>query len=213
MKATGGTASIASRDTRAVAYGLSGTNTISGNGTINVTATGGKVTGSDSEKNSSATAAGLWAMASTNRIDGNVDITADASVKQASAEFTAYSLAAFSNVELSDKGGNNDLSSIGKLKMLRGDVFATSDASIRGVNTLVLDTKGSYLQGNIISGKAYYGGSGPYGTNYITISNDAIWRPVYDNSYGTDCAVDKDGKLKYDSKKKALLWCPQSFLP
>jgi outer membrane autotransporter protein len=168
------------------AYGLSasegGTNTIEGDAFIDSMATGGSASaiGANAKATASAVAAGLvatadgWSKGGVNTIKGNVSIATNAVATQQGEEFHAYSLDATDS-------GINDVSSTGKTKILSGDVYATS----AGVNKLVLDTAGSYLQGNIIDGDGT-------GDNEISISNGAEWRPVYDNTNGTDCVVNTD---------------------
>jgi outer membrane autotransporter protein len=174
----GGDSAIASAD--AWTFGLStsgGTNTIEGDAFIDSMATGGNASASGVNANATASAIanGLVAVAEgVNTIKGNVSIVTNAVTTQQGEEFHAYSLDATS-------GGSNDVSSTGKTKILSGDVYATS----AGVNKLVLDTAGSYLQGNIIDGDGT-------GDNEVSISNGAVWRPVYDNTNGTDCVVNTD---------------------
>lgn len=153
-------------------------NTVTGDTQINVTAIGGKATGFN-VLNGVAVAIGLSADAGTNTLQGNVFILTKASVKQEGCVFAAYSLGAG---EWDNVAGINDLSSKNKIKILEGDVVANG----LGSNNLTMDTASSYLQGNITSA----GGKdnpGVFGNNNIIISNGAVWRPVYDNRYGTDC--------------------------
>lgn len=159
----------------AEAYGVCGNNTVGDNATIIVTTTGGTVTdGLDMVAN--VYSYGVYADGATNTMEGAVKIETGASVKTNGAKFNARSLAAEGSTS---QQGINNLVAVGKTKTLEGDVVADSD----GINNLIMDTKDSYLQGNIES----YSSAGPMGTNNVTISNGATWRPVYDNRYGTDC--------------------------
>jgi outer membrane autotransporter protein len=192
IKAIGGKSTGADAGASAYVYGLqtcmvgSGNLTINGDAIIDVSAIGGTATGAVSTI-SSAMAVGLnvWSFYGmgggnvVNTITGNVAITAEATATQAGQEFNAYSLCAGKEF----MGGTNDLSSSGTTKTIEGDVYATHG----GVNKLVLDTAGSYLQGNIVNGDGT-------GDNEISVSNGAEWRPVYDNRYGTDCVAYTDAE-------------------
>jgi len=195
VTAIGGTASSMSGyvTASASAFGIFGKNTISGNSIVNVTAIGGTASSTSGEGSTSASAFGGFAQNGTNTLGGDVDITVDASVKWAGEGFLAQSLCAMGEAGIP---GTNDLTAPGKTKKIQGDVSAYS----YGNNNVVLDTNGSYLQGNMVSASLGDDGS-PNGVNNITISNGAVWRPVYDNRYGTDGVVNKYGQPVYDSKK------------
>ena len=160
------------------AYGvdtINGGTTKIGNLSATVTAEGGE----------EAQACGLCAEYGTNTVTGDVAIKAKATVPDGK-RFNAYSLyasgarAGFYNLRFIPQQGVNDLSSTGTLKILEGDVHA----SYYGVNKLTLDTAGSYLQGNITN---IHSGQEALGLNTVKVSNGAVWRPVFDNRYGTDC--------------------------
>ena len=183
--ATGGTAAsdVNTANVSAVAYGLEIGSTAGDNVVIKATAIGG--TASLAKPNASAKAYGLSAVSRTNTLQGAAVIKTAASVNTPGAKFSAYSLYA----EGMENGANpfystNNVAATGKTKILEGDVYAAS----YGINNLVLDTEDSYLQGNIVSTQKT--AALPFGVNNVTISNGAIWRPVYDNRYGTDCNTD-----------------------
>lgn len=157
---------------------------------IEATATGGTAIGANAV--ASATAYGLNSLGGTTTLKGSANIVAKATVTQAGQEFHAYSLRSgyyLFNIEPYTNSGVNDLTATGKDKTLEGDVFATS----YGTNKITLDTASSYLQGNITSIKELLDYTnfeeGIFGSNLITISGGATWRPVYDNRYGTDCVT------------------------
>lgn len=151
------------------AYGLSaggGTNTVYNNVSVFVSVETTSTTGTTD-------AYGLWsAGGGKNELKGDVSIATQATALGTNSKFHAYSL------WVTGSGSENLLNSSGTIKELQGDVYAEAE----GTNTLVLDTAASYLQGNITRGTGT-----TTGTNSITVSNGAAWRPVYDNRYGTDC--------------------------
>lgn len=182
VTATGGEAKAAALALAiAYAYGVQGSSTVGDSAVIKVTAIGGMATsnaGYDYARNY-AYAYGVYAWGDVNTLQGAAKIISKAEGQASGASFRAWSL--YAGGENNDETGTNNLIATGKTKILEGDV----EASSYGINKLVLDTADSYLQGNILS--VQYAPSAPLGTNNITISNGAVWRPVYDNRYGTDC--------------------------
>ena len=174
VTATGGTATNAGASAEAHGLHTDGRSgrltTINGNARITAIATGGTTTGGGAYSYASAHAYGLSAYNDgKNTVTGDAIIKTEATVQQSGQAFSACSLYA------NNSDSVNNLSSLGTLKQLEGDVYAWGS----GTNNLVMDTAASYLQGNLLQN--------PYsnGTNNITISKGATWRPVYDNRYGS----------------------------
>jgi outer membrane autotransporter protein len=176
------------------AYGLynSGTGSILTVGDllgVSVTASLGNVTAkqADAAIDAAATAYGMYAASgATNNVTGNVEITNISAVAGTMTDFNqestpiiaqAYSLYAYNAGSTNNVGVNitdGYPKGNGKTVKLLGDVYADDS----GINNLILDGSSSYLQGNILIGP-----SG--GTNNVTVTNGATWKPVYDNRYGS----------------------------
>ena len=177
VTANGGEATSSSSSADAFAYGVQESSAVGDNAVITVTANGGVAKAANAH--AYAYAFGMQASnGGTVTLRGAAKIISKAEVQTSGAPFGAFSLHA--EGERSNKPGTNNFIAVGKTKILEGDVYAGS----YGTNNLVLDTADSYLQGNI--GSASSRGA-VVGNNNITISNGAVWRPVYDNRYGTDC--------------------------
>jgi hypothetical protein len=162
---------------------------INGDVAITAKAIGGNAT------YASGSATGLYNESGNITLGGNVEIKTEASNSVTGKIFQSISMGAFG---VKNMVGTNNLSSTGKTKTLEGDVVVDT----YGINNLVLDTDGSYLQGNILSTRV--NNNDPYGENNITIANGAKWRPVYDNRYGSFNVYgeQQEGNIVYESTYK-----------
>ena len=169
-----------------------GINNIYGDAEINVTAHGGL---GQSGINSEALAAGLFADGGQNFMYGdNFIITAAADVQTTNTAFRAYSLYAQGN-SYESIGMNCFVNTSTANAKLQGDIVSNS----YGNNLAFFNGSDSYLQGNIVNLQAAT--DKPYGDIQVVFTNDAVWRPVYDNRYGTFCA---DGHYDAAYKTDAL---------
>jgi outer membrane autotransporter protein len=140
--------------------------TVAGPVTILVSALGG----SSASESSEVHAAGIYSSQGMVQLLDAATITASVTPVSGSA-FGAGSLYA-------DNGminvGTDGQSSLGKVIQLQGDVKAKNE---NGLINVTLDQPASYLQGNV---KGVDGGR----VNLV-VGGGAVWRPVYDNRYGS----------------------------
>lgn len=195
--ATGGAASQISAPAYvyAEAYGLSvsgGSMTVGDLSGVTVTAKGGTATikQNDPDMDASARAYGVYANDGTLNVTGNVELknmSATAGTKKDESGNISSDIAVVYSLYATNEDGeinmgvdtaSDNLTANGKIIQLAGDVAAVGGGTVN----LILSGSDSYLQGNILSTKAKKSGTG---TNNITVTNGATWRPVYDNRYGS----------------------------
>ena len=149
---------------------------------LTATATGGaQVAGSDEARQTEAygISTALGTVSATGAVAIKTSVTPGSGAKE---YFKADSLFA-----RFDKGtlnvGTDGTKSLGKPVQLEGDVQAYDG----GVINLTLDGAESYLQGNVqtTATYTYTGTTNTVGTVNLTVTNGAVWRPVYDNRYGS----------------------------
>jgi outer membrane autotransporter protein len=170
---------------------------------VDVTAKGGNtiLKSSKASANASTLAYGVYSEGKTVNINGDVEIKnvsvtpgtiTDVNGTSTPAVARAYSLfvtvmdynPATINVGVDTASGYP--TSNKKTVKLVGDVAAVNG----GTNNIILYGSDSYLQGNILSKTVVIDEQGNVstsdeGTNNITITNGATWKPVYDNRYGS----------------------------
>ena len=153
---------------------------LEGDTVVNVRAIGGDGTGTDPKSRTDARANGLMAYNGGQiEIIGNAIVTAQAqsgTLKGAESPAYAGSLCA------SDKAAAVTVNADGRYTVqLTGDL----DAKNTGVINLMLTNADSFLQGNVITERdkdsAYTG----TGTVNLTVTDGAVWQPVYDNRNGS----------------------------
>ncbi|WP_169717608.1 hypothetical protein SPSIL_001180 [Sporomusa silvacetica DSM 10669] len=170
VEATGGSATSSFIATaNAYAYGIDNSGdaaitTISGDATITATATGGSAA-------STYAYAAAYAYGIYNSGTGIVSLEKNATIRAtatANSEDTyAYSLyATGGTININQADGNP------YTVKLTGDVVATG-----GLVNLNLNNSSSFLQGNVVTSGS--------GTVKLTLANNAVWQPVYDNRNGT----------------------------
>jgi outer membrane autotransporter protein len=127
---------------------------------------------------------------SSNIFKGAAKIVVGSATFRPGEAFQAFSLYAQGN-------GTNDLSTTGYTHQIEGDIYCRDN----GKNILTLDTPKSYLQGNLLNGKnkAYEDS-----VNIIKLSKGGVWRPVYDNRYGSDCQPRMNITTNIDTNKVAI---------
>jgi outer membrane autotransporter protein len=127
---------------------------------------------------------------SPNIFKGAAKIVVGSATSRPGEAFQAFSLYA-------QEKGTNDLSTTGYTHQIEGDIYCRDN----GKNIVTLDTQESYLQGNLLNGKnkAY---EDP--VNIIKISKGGVWRPVYDNRYGSDCQPRMNKTTNIDANKVAI---------
>ncbi|TWH46758.1 outer membrane autotransporter protein [Sporomusa sp. KB1] len=169
VEATGGSAtSNSSATANAYAYGIDNSGdaaitTISGDAAITATATGGSAA-------STYAYAAAYAYGIYNSGTGIVSLEKNATIRAtatANSEDTyAYSLyATGGTININQADGNP------YTIKLTGDVVATG-----GLINLNLNNSSSFLQGNVVTSGS--------GTVNLTLTNNAVWQPVYDNRNG-----------------------------
>jgi len=173
VTATGGnataTASYAEAEASASAYGISNAGTgattdISGDAVITVTATGGSATSTSTDAIVDASAYGI-----SNSGTGTVSLGKNATIMATANNGNAYAYslhATDGTININQVVGNP------YTVKLTGDVLATG-----GIIKLNLNNSSSFLRGNVVTSGS--------GTVNLTLSNNAVWQPVYDNRNGT----------------------------
>lgn len=172
VTAIGGTvaATNAASDGDATAYGISnsgGTTTISGDAIIQVTAIGGTVANTSANSDACAHAYGINVSSGAVNMEKNTTVTTTASAKN--SKIHAYALYSEKGVININQTSGNPFN-----VKLTGDVAAKSK---EGIINLSLNNSNSFLKGNVISDDS--------GVVNLTLANNAVWQPVYDNRNGT----------------------------
>ena len=199
LLAQGGTAvsvgSGASARTRAYgvyASGAKGKIELQGDAVIHVQALGGTASGKDGSNTNNAT---VMAFGLSTYNGGKIELKGDAVIQAqatggtlngAASQAYAYSLRAVTDT--TNTTGNPtsqiDINTDGKHAVqLTGDVYAVG----KGTINLTLAQEGSFLQGNVVTIAQRSGSStsSTEGTVNLTVSDGAVWRPVYDNRNGS----------------------------
>ena len=127
---------------------------------------------------------------SSNIFKGAAKIVVGSTTFRPGEAFQAFSLYAQEN-------GTNDLSTTGYTHQIEGDIYCRDN----GKNIVTLDTPESYLQGNLLNGKNE---ANEDSVNIIKISKGGVWRPVYDNRYGSDCQPCMNITTNIDTNKVAI---------
>jgi len=179
-----------SADSSAATYGFynrTGTLTVGDAQGLKISAVAGNATIKEARAglDASASAYGIYASTGgTTNITGNLEITdinakagtrTDENNVTATDRARAFSLYATGTGSVINVGVNTEAgypTGNGKTVKLLGDVGAYEN----GTNNLILYGDGSYLQGNILTDG---------GTNHVTVTSGATWKPVYDNRYGS----------------------------
>lgn len=202
LLAQGGTATSAGSgaSARTRAYGVYASNIsgatgkieLQGDAVIRVQALGGTASGKEGSNTNDATAMAQGLSAYNG---GKIELKGDAVIQAqatggtlngAASQAYAYSLRAVTDT--TNTTGNPtsqiDINTDGKHAVqLTGDVYAAG----KGTINLTLAQEGSFLQGNVVTIAQRSGSStsSTEGTVNLTVSDGAVWRPVYDNRNGS----------------------------
>ena len=118
---------------------------------------------------------GIYASSANIKLQGDVNVTA--TMEKSSASPYGFAGAVDAEVAASLYLNTADgVTGLGNRVQLTGDVIALS----KSVNNIVLAGQDSYLQGNIRD-YVVYNFPIPVGTNNVTVTEGAVWQPVYDN--------------------------------
>jgi len=137
--------------------------------------------------------------------DGTIQINGDTVLKTSvtpsgAANEYYFADALYANNDGVVNVGTDGTDSLGKTVQMEGDVLAANGGTIN----LTLDGQNSYLQGNVatVSPWTYNSKAGSAGTVNMTVTNGAVWKPVYDNRYGSFNTAD----YVYDSAAKGNVY-------